>query len=177
MRRLLVLAAGALCVVLSLDLTQSASAAAASSSSSGCTAGSASRTLDAARARKVIVLVNAHRRSIGLRPLRTSRSLRAAAKWKAGHMARHRYLQHDDLGGRVHRSAASRLRACGYETARLRWGENIAMGQRSPAEVVAAWLRSPGHRANIDAADFRVTGVGVAVSRAGVPYWTQTFGT
>ena len=28
-------------------------------------------------------------------------------------------------------------------------GENIAYGQRTPAEVMNGWMNSPGHRANI----------------------------
>lgn len=33
-------------------------------------------------------------------------------------------------------------------------GENIAFGQQTPAEVVQAWMNSPGHRANILSEDF-----------------------
>ncbi|MDR1412784.1 MAG: CAP domain-containing protein [Actinomycetes bacterium] len=40
-------------------------------------------------------------------------------------------------------------------------GENIAIGQRSPAEVVAGWMNSPGHRANILNPNYHSIGVGV----------------
>ena len=39
-------------------------------------------------------------------------------------------------------------------------GENIARGQRNPAEVVESWMNSPGHRANILNPEFRYMGVG-----------------
>lgn len=55
------------------------------------------------------------------------------------------------------------------------YGENIASGQASAAEVVQAWMDSPGHRANILDCDYRTTGTGYAPDDTG-PYWTQTFG-
>ena len=41
---------------------------------------------------------------------------------------------------------------------------------------MAAWLNSPGHRANIENASFRAIGIGVVVTSSGT-YWTQNFGT
>jgi len=54
--------------------------------------------------------------------------------------------------------------------------ENIAMGQRSPSDVVDAWLASPGHRANILDCAVTDVGVGLAYDENGTPYWTQMFG-
>lgn len=59
----------------------------------------------------------------------------------------------------------------------IKWtaiGENIAMGQRNPQEVVEAWMNSPGHRANILSSNFNQIGVGV-VKSGGNYYWTQLF--
>lgn len=53
-------------------------------------------------------------------------------------------------------------------------GENIAYGQRSPQEVVTAWMNSPGHRANILSNKFNKLGVGVHEVN-GTIYWTQLF--
>ena len=54
------------------------------------------------------------------------------------------------------------------------WGENIARGQDSPAEVMTDWMNSDGHRENILYPDF--THVGVAVlNLPGGPWWTQVF--
>lgn len=60
---------------------------------------------------------------------------------------------------------------------KIRWtaiGENIAKGQKSPQEVVEAWMNSPGHRANILNSNFNQIGVGV-VQSGGYYYWTQLF--
>jgi uncharacterized protein YkwD len=55
-------------------------------------------------------------------------------------------------------------------------GENIACGQRSPAEVVTGWMNSPGHRANILRREFTHIGVGFAGGGRAGTYWTQVFG-
>jgi len=54
-------------------------------------------------------------------------------------------------------------------------GENIAMGQRTPQEVVNAWMSSPGHRSNILSPAYTQIGVGLAKKSNGVCYWTQMF--
>lgn len=51
-------------------------------------------------------------------------------------------------------------------------GENIAYGQRSAAEVMSAWMNSPGHRANILNCGYTKIGIGYAASGN---YWTQDF--
>ena len=45
-------------------------------------------------------------------------------------------------------------------------GENIAKGQRTPAEVMTGWMNSPGHKANILNCGFKNIGVGVAAGAA-----------
>ena len=54
-------------------------------------------------------------------------------------------------------------------------GENIAWGQRSPQEVVKAWMNSAGHRANIMNANFTTIGVGYYQNAKGTNYWCQLF--
>jgi uncharacterized protein YkwD len=54
-------------------------------------------------------------------------------------------------------------------------GENIAYGQKTPQEVMNAWMNSPGHRANILSAVYNEMGVGVAKAANGTFYWTQQF--
>jgi uncharacterized protein YkwD len=51
-------------------------------------------------------------------------------------------------------------------------GENIAFGQRTPAEVTRAWMASPGHRRNILNRSFRLVGFGKAGTE---PYWVTNF--
>jgi hypothetical protein len=57
-----------------------------------------------------------------------------------------------------------------YSTA----AENIAQGQRTPAQVMNSWMNSPGHRANILNGNLRELGVGISSSNF---YWTQAFAT
>lgn len=88
-------------------------------------------------------------------------------------MAAHRYFSHR---GRDGQGAAERALRAGYRW--LRIGENIAAGQNSPAEVVAGWLSSPGHCANIMQGGFTEMGAAYAVNhgRTGERiYWTQVF--
>lgn len=54
-------------------------------------------------------------------------------------------------------------------------GENIAYGQRTPAEVVNAWMNSPGHRANILKDRFSQIGVGYFKDQQGRANWVQLF--
>lgn len=59
------------------------------------------------------------------------------------------------------------------------WGENIAAGQKTPEEVVQAWLDSPGHCAAMLSADYTHMGVGFYLEENGSEgykyYWTQEF--
>jgi uncharacterized protein YkwD len=53
-------------------------------------------------------------------------------------------------------------------------GENVATGKMTAKQVVAAWLKSSAHRANIEG-NFTYTGVGVAKDARGVIYYTELF--
>ena len=68
---------------------------------------------------------------------------------------------------------ATRITKAGY-----RWsgaGENIAKGQRTPADVMTSWMNSAGHKANILNCGFKNLGVGVAADASGALVWTQDF--
>lgn len=127
---------------------------------------------EAALARELIQLVNAHRRARGLRAVRTEAALQRSAAWKARHMARHGYMAHPDLPG--HRTLAQRLRACGF--AGSGWGEVLAAGLPRPQAVLRAWLASRSHRAVIEARWWRAAGAGVARAPRGTRYWAMDFG-
>ena len=58
-----------------------------------------------------------------------------------------------------------------YKTA----GENIGKGQKTPAQVVNAWMNSQGHRENILNKNYTEIGIGVAKDAKGTLYWTQMF--
>lgn len=106
-------------------------------------------------------------------PLSVSRDLNQAAADHARDMARKKYFEHE---GRDGSQPKDRVLRAGYKS-RLT-GENIAMGPESAEEVVAGWLDSPGHCANIMDARFQDIGVGLATGRKrGQIYWVQNFGT
>jgi uncharacterized protein YkwD len=106
-------------------------------------------------------------------PLRWNDVLAKAARLHAEDMARNNYFSHR---GRDGSDPARRIERTGY---RYRaYGENIAGGQMKPEDVVAGWLKSPGHCANLMNPRFTEMGVAFATdpnSQMGV-YWTQTFG-
>jgi uncharacterized protein YkwD len=102
--------------------------------------------------------------------LRWNQALGVAAQMHSSDMARQSYFSHHGKDGS---EVADRASHAGY-----RWlgiGENIAAGQQSVDEVMAGWLASPGHCANI--MDRWFTEMGSAYAVAGRPYWTQVFGT
>jgi uncharacterized protein YkwD len=112
----------------------------------------------------VVCLVNRERAGHGERPLRPNRRLRIAAQGHSASMAAAGYFNHIGPGGQT---PLSRVRASGYLRGARRWrlGENIAWGTlwlAAPRAIVATWMASPGHRANILNPSFRDTAIGVA---------------
>jgi uncharacterized protein YkwD len=89
-------------------------------------------------------------------------------------MATQRYLSHQSRDGR---GVSDRAVQAGY-----RWrsvGENIAVGQESADDVIAGWMDSPGHCANIMNPLFRDMGAAYGIRGVGRDarvYWTQMFG-
>lgn len=139
------------------------------------------RTSSAAVRARVVELVNEARsrarrcgseRFTAAPPLEVSRKLTDAAEEHARDMAHRKFFEHRGSDGSEPRD---RVRRTGYQW-RLT-GENIALGPESAEEVVAGWLDSPGHCANLMEPKFRDIGVGIAVGRKrGQIYWVQEFG-
>jgi uncharacterized protein YkwD len=112
-----------------------------------------------------LCLVNAERVRIGVAPLVGNSLLAAAAQGHADDMVALGYFSHTSADGRTF---DQRIRAAGYAGSRL--AENIAWGQRSlgtPRRIVAAWMDSAGHRANILNGALRDSGIGVAARTPG----------
>ena len=122
-------------------------------------------------AAQVIGLINQYRAGKGLSQLAVSGPLTASSEWKSLHMAANGYFDHNDPAP-VSRTAFQRATDCGYSGGW--WGENIAWGYTTSQSVVDGWLGSPGHKANIENANFTSTGVGVAANASGQLYWTRT---
>lgn len=102
---------------------------------------------------------NAERAERGLQPLRWDQTLYRAAQRHAGEMAARESISHQypgelDLAGRG-RAAGARFTVI---------AENVAEAWSAP-EIHDAWMRSPGHRANL--LDPRVNSVGISVLRRG----------
>ncbi|MGS2640793.1 CAP domain-containing protein [Streptosporangium sp. LJ11] len=119
---------------------------------------------------EVVRLTNVERQKNGCGPLVSDPQLRSAAQGHSDDMAAKNYFSHTSQDGR---DMTDRIKASGFSPMRA-WAENIAMGQRTPAEVVTAWMNSSGHRANIVNCAYTHLGVGVANSSRGI-YWTQNF--
>ena len=128
-----------------------------------------------------LCVLNAKRRAHGLRPLRRSAKLARAAQRHSRDMVAHSYFGHDSRSGA---GFSARIARTGWMDGRDRWvvGENLAWGRRkrsTPRAIVASWMASPGHRANILKRRFRVVGVGVADGipgaggRSGATYTTD----
>ncbi len=83
--------------------------------------------------------------------------LAAAAQGHANDMLANNYFSHT---GRNGSSAGDRITAAGYRW--QTWGENIAQGQQTEAEVMTAWTNSPGHHANNINPNFEDYGLGQA---------------
>jgi len=120
---------------------------------------------------QVVQLVNAQRARAGCRALIVDARLARAALAHSADMAKRRYFSHTSLDGRTF---VQRIRAQGYRGTRL--GENIAAGYRTPSAVMTAWMKSPGHRANILNCRYTAIGVGYATGGPYGYYWTQDFG-
>jgi uncharacterized protein YkwD/stress response protein SCP2 len=119
----------------------------------------------------VVDLTNRERAAAGLPPLAVDPLLTAAAQAHSADMAARDFYSHTSPDGG---SPGDRAAAAGF--ARRTVGEDIACGQRSPAEVVRGWMNSPGHRANILRPDFTHIGAGFAGGGRAGTYWTQLFG-
>ncbi|NSL53148.1 CAP domain-containing protein [Calidifontibacillus erzurumensis] len=116
---------------------------------------------------QVVDLTNKERAKAGLKPLQLDVALSKVAREKSRDMQAKNYFSHTSP---TYGSPFDMMKQFGitYKTA----GENIAMGQRSPEEVVNAWMNSEGHRKNILNPNFTHIGVGHV---ANGNYWTQMF--
>lgn len=119
---------------------------------------------------QVVELVNQQRVWAGLAPLKHNWELSRVARYKSQDMIDKNYFDHTSP---TYGSPFRMIENFGiYFTAA---GENIAYGQKTPQEVMNAWMNSPGHKANILSNVYDQIGVGVAKKANGTFYWTQMF--
>ncbi len=134
----------------------------------------------------VLCLINRQRADDLEMPLAVSGDLQRAAEAHSAEMVAQDYFQHVSPTGST---PVARVTSAGYIPSPFVGyviGENIAWGTltlATPEAIVAAWMASPAHRANILEAEYRETGIGVAAQAPaadaqGAPgaTYTQEFG-
>ena len=99
---------------------------------------------------EVLRLTNVERAKVGAQPLKFSKDLTASALIRA--MELPQKFSHTRPNGYKFDSAF--VTGKGHVI-----GENLAGGQRTPKEVVQAWMDSPGHRKNMLSKNFSELGV------------------
>jgi len=126
--------------------------------------------------RRVFELTNRERARRGLAPFIWNETVASAARSHSNDLMRNNITGHKGSDGST---VTQRVERNGVTDA-MGWSENIAYGQSTPEAAVAAWMNSPGHRANILHANRTHLGVGLILrpqgSRADWPtYITQKF--
>lgn len=117
---------------------------------------------------EILTLINQHRKKKGLQPLQANPVIEAEARRHTVAMASHRSpFGHD---GFSYRSKVITSKVPGVTAT----AENVAYGSRSAREVVDGWLRSSGHRKNIEG-KYKLTGIGVARDEKSTLFFTQIF--
>lgn len=134
------------------------------------TAPSGSSSLDQDR-QQVFELVNQARAQAGLPAYTYNDTLQNEAQAYAEKMNSEDFFSHvapdgQTLVDRAHQSGYYQPDGRSYY-----YGENIAVGQTSPQQVMTDWLNSPDHRAAILSKTYKEIGIG----RSG-NYWVQEFG-
>jgi uncharacterized protein YkwD len=119
---------------------------------------------------QVLSLLNAERAKVSCPALTEDSALTTAAQAHSVDMSTRKALTHTDASGA---DPFTRAQAAGVLTLR---SENVADGQATPDEVVADWMQSAKHKANILDCGVSTAGIGVATSADGTRYWTADFG-
>jgi uncharacterized protein YkwD len=116
---------------------------------------------------QLLALVNQHRRAIGLPSLTVDSRLAAIARTHTERMAATGDLRHNDALFTPASHEALGMKAL---------AENVGWNYSVPAQHTA-FLKSPGHRANIDGPHYRVAGFAVVRGADGRIWSTEDFGT
>ena len=121
-----------------------------------------------ATAEQIHTLINKHRVSIGLKPLKMNDAINKEAVRHSKNMAGGKVsFGHDGFDVRSDRLMS------GIKGANAS-GENVEYTTGDAERVVYNWLHSPHHKKNIEG-DFTLTGIGVATAANGQTYYTQIF--
>ncbi len=121
---------------------------------------------------EVLSLVNEIRAEAGVAPLTLDTTMCQAATMRAVEMNYSNQFSHTRPDGTRCFTVFKT-----YNISYMSAGENIAAGQRTPADVVTAWKNSSGHYANMVNEGFTKLGVGMSCEAPGSygHYWVQLF--
>ena len=119
---------------------------------------------------QVVDLVNKERAAAGLSALKVNTTLAKVAETKAADMRDNNYFSHTSP---TYGSPFDMMKQFGISYTAA--GENIAKGQKTPAEVMNGWMNSSGHKANILNSNYTEIGVGYVTDSNGNGYWVQEF--
>lgn len=123
---------------------------------------------DTAIQNAILVHINEYRQKHGLSPLKMDNNIVKEAKNHSLDMANHTM----SFGHKYFKSRIDRLHA---EIPNSNAGaENVAYNYKDAQDVVKNWVRSPGHRRNIEG-NYNLTGIGIARDQKGKIYFTQIF--
>lgn len=125
-------------------------------------------TSDAAIQNAILVHVNEYRQKHGLSLLKMDNKIIKEAKNHSIDMANHTM----PFGHKYFNSRVDRLHARIKNSNAA--AENVAYNYKDAQDVVKNWLRSPGHRRNIEG-NYNLTGIGIARDSKGKIYFTQIF--
>lgn len=116
---------------------------------------------------KLVVLINDYRASLGLNTLEVINHISYKSEEHNYYMIDNNVFNHDYFQQR----SDNLIRVLGAE----RVGENIAYNYQTAEGVFAAWLSSPGHKANIEG-DYTHLGISVTTNpESGRKYYTNMF--
>ena len=122
-----------------------------------------------AQEQKLLNLLNRDRAANGLAPLQLDDELSRIARVKSCDMNENKYFAHESP---TYGRAAAMLTSFGYPYQGV--GENIAH-HATAEKAEAAFMSSPGHRANILGSQWKKVGIGICLDPSGFVCVTQLF--
>ena len=115
---------------------------------------------------EILELINNHRLSLGLNPLGDMSLVKSVAFSHTDYMVDNNVVSHDNFF--IRSSYLKEKAGATYVS------ENVAYGYTSAESVVRAWLKSEGHKANIEG-DFTNFDVSAEENEEGRWYYTNIF--
>jgi uncharacterized protein YkwD len=111
-------------------------------------------------------LINTYRISVGLRALQQNNYISIKSEEHNNYMINNNVVNHDDFLAR----SEDIINVLGAKTV----AENIAYNYCTSQAAFDAWLKSPGHKENIEG-DFTHFGISIRVNSEGIKYYTNLF--